>query len=473
MLDDVSSRGSSTRSAGFGCRTTAMPPRRRSSRTSGCAAGGPVAARGPVRARTTRERTVSSTSTRCTPGRGDGPVQQRQPVRAGMEVRPSAATSIRLPVRAVVVRGAGLDGGDVPAVRHDVGRSGPPQPARPATVSSSSQSVVPPGRTVVYSTPSSELPQTAREGTGRDRHRRLVGTAGSSMKSAGSAMAYRLRSTDRSRMNNLLSVDVRDPEQLGRATNATVSSRSISCWVPTRWRRSATRSWRRSSRTTWPSGPRRSHGRRRAGPVPAVHAATPAHGTGGRAIARRLLTIPACSTSSPRWSARRSARSRCSTSSRRGPRAGPAPGQHFLRAHPGDLHRGVDRDRRLRRRTAGSRSSRARTPRRWSAPNEADPTESFTRDLPSPERPERGADRNAGRATSCSSTAASSTVAAEHHRRTASAASLIFHYVPRDSVEIARFYNPLVAPDGTDVRIADATGGGPCGEGWTTGEARG
>jgi ectoine hydroxylase-related dioxygenase (phytanoyl-CoA dioxygenase family) len=51
--------------------------------------------------------------------------------------------------------------------------------------------------------------------------------------------------------------------------------------------------------------------------------------------------------------------------------------------------------------------------------------------------------------------------------------ALIFHYVPRASVEVARFYQPLVAPDGTEVRIADATGGGPCGEGWTVGGARG
>lgn len=44
--------------------------------------------------------------------------------------------------------------------------------------------------------------------------------------------------------------------------------------------------------------------------------------------------------------------------------------------------------------------------------------------------------------------------------------SLIFHYVPRAGVEIAKFYQPLVAPDGSEVRIAEATSGGPCGEGW-------
>ncbi|MFB7609780.1 phytanoyl-CoA dioxygenase family protein [Streptomyces gardneri] len=44
--------------------------------------------------------------------------------------------------------------------------------------------------------------------------------------------------------------------------------------------------------------------------------------------------------------------------------------------------------------------------------------------------------------------------------------SLIFHYVPRSSVEISQWYLPLVAPDGTDVTVAEATGGGPCGDGW-------
>ncbi|MFE9043455.1 phytanoyl-CoA dioxygenase family protein [Streptomyces sp. NPDC007818] len=48
--------------------------------------------------------------------------------------------------------------------------------------------------------------------------------------------------------------------------------------------------------------------------------------------------------------------------------------------------------------------------------------------------------------------------------------SLIFHYVPRSSVEVSRWYLPLVAPDGTEVTIAEAAGGGPCGDGWA-GEA--
>ncbi|MCF3118329.1 phytanoyl-CoA dioxygenase family protein [Streptomyces arenae] len=48
--------------------------------------------------------------------------------------------------------------------------------------------------------------------------------------------------------------------------------------------------------------------------------------------------------------------------------------------------------------------------------------------------------------------------------------SLILHYVPRASVEVAQWYLPLVAPDGADVHIAEARGGGPCGDGWA-GEA--
>jgi phytanoyl-CoA hydroxylase len=44
--------------------------------------------------------------------------------------------------------------------------------------------------------------------------------------------------------------------------------------------------------------------------------------------------------------------------------------------------------------------------------------------------------------------------------------SLIFHYVPRSSTEIARFYDPLLTPDGAEVTVAAASGGGVCGEGW-------
>jgi ectoine hydroxylase-related dioxygenase (phytanoyl-CoA dioxygenase family) len=44
--------------------------------------------------------------------------------------------------------------------------------------------------------------------------------------------------------------------------------------------------------------------------------------------------------------------------------------------------------------------------------------------------------------------------------------SLIFHYVPRTSTEIARFYHPLLTPDGAEVTVAEAAAGGACGEGW-------
>lgn len=45
--------------------------------------------------------------------------------------------------------------------------------------------------------------------------------------------------------------------------------------------------------------------------------------------------------------------------------------------------------------------------------------------------------------------------------------SLILHFVPQDSVEVARFYLPLVDPTtGADVTIDEATGGGPCGDDW-------
>ncbi len=44
--------------------------------------------------------------------------------------------------------------------------------------------------------------------------------------------------------------------------------------------------------------------------------------------------------------------------------------------------------------------------------------------------------------------------------------SLIFHYVPQASTEIAEWYQPLLRPDGSEVRITDAAGGGPCGYGW-------
>ena len=46
--------------------------------------------------------------------------------------------------------------------------------------------------------------------------------------------------------------------------------------------------------------------------------------------------------------------------------------------------------------------------------------------------------------------------------------SLIFHYIPQNSVEIARFYLPLIAPSGEEVLVAESPEGGPCGVGWTS-----
>lgn len=47
--------------------------------------------------------------------------------------------------------------------------------------------------------------------------------------------------------------------------------------------------------------------------------------------------------------------------------------------------------------------------------------------------------------------------------------SLIFHYIPQSSVEIARFYLPLIAPSGEEVPVAESPDGGPCGVGWSVG----
>ena len=44
--------------------------------------------------------------------------------------------------------------------------------------------------------------------------------------------------------------------------------------------------------------------------------------------------------------------------------------------------------------------------------------------------------------------------------------SLIFHYVPQGSTEIAAFYNPRLTQGGDEVVISAAVGGGVCGEGW-------
>lgn len=42
--------------------------------------------------------------------------------------------------------------------------------------------------------------------------------------------------------------------------------------------------------------------------------------------------------------------------------------------------------------------------------------------------------------------------------------SFICHYIGQSSEEVSRHYKPLYRFDGTEVQVADATGGGPCGE---------
>ncbi len=52
--------------------------------------------------------------------------------------------------------------------------------------------------------------------------------------------------------------------------------------------------------------------------------------------------------------------------------------------------------------------------------------------------------------------------------------SLIFHYIPQRSAEVAKFYQPLVDlsadPTDADTWITESPDGGPCGEGWAAGE---
>lgn len=47
--------------------------------------------------------------------------------------------------------------------------------------------------------------------------------------------------------------------------------------------------------------------------------------------------------------------------------------------------------------------------------------------------------------------------------------SLIFHYIPQASQEVAKFYNPLTTRTGEELDIAESTDGGACGDGWEPG----
>ncbi|KAH8658013.1 hypothetical protein BX600DRAFT_439187 [Xylariales sp. PMI_506] len=44
--------------------------------------------------------------------------------------------------------------------------------------------------------------------------------------------------------------------------------------------------------------------------------------------------------------------------------------------------------------------------------------------------------------------------------------SLIYHFIPQSSVEVAKFYLPLINPTGKEIVVAESTHGGICGDGW-------
>ncbi|WP_420000547.1 phytanoyl-CoA dioxygenase family protein [Streptomyces boninensis] len=100
-------------------------------------------------------------------------------------------------------------------------------------------------------------------------------------------------------------------------------------------------------------------------------------------------------------------------------------------------------------------------------PEEADAAQSFTRGLV---RPPAGMEArqtrmNAGDALFFHGSMVHGSLpntSADRFRR-----SLIFHYVPTGSVEVSKWYLPLVdVSTGDDVSIGEAIGGGPCGDGW-------
>ena len=99
-------------------------------------------------------------------------------------------------------------------------------------------------------------------------------------------------------------------------------------------------------------------------------------------------------------------------------------------------------------------------------PGEADTTESFTNQ--EVELPEGMTAQQTEMAAGDVLFFHGSTVHGSGPNRTADRfrRSLIFHYVPRDSTQIARFYNPLLTPAGAEVTVTLATGGGVCGDGW-------
>lgn len=99
---------------------------------------------------------------------------------------------------------------------------------------------------------------------------------------------------------------------------------------------------------------------------------------------------------------------------------------------------------------------------------EADPTVSFSNQtVPLPDLPEVQTTLAAGDVLFFHGSLVHGSLpnASDRFRR-----SLIFHYIPQASVEIAKVYQPLIREDGTECRIGESPLGGPCGDGWQTGE---
>jgi phytanoyl-CoA hydroxylase len=99
-------------------------------------------------------------------------------------------------------------------------------------------------------------------------------------------------------------------------------------------------------------------------------------------------------------------------------------------------------------------------------PEDADPTESFTgATVPVPRDQARvQSEMKAGDVLFFHGSlvhGSGPNVSADRFRR-----SLIFHYIPQASVEVATFYLPLITAGGDEVEIPGSAEGGPCGEGW-------
>jgi phytanoyl-CoA hydroxylase len=99
-------------------------------------------------------------------------------------------------------------------------------------------------------------------------------------------------------------------------------------------------------------------------------------------------------------------------------------------------------------------------------PGEADQETSFSREavrLPDDMVPERTAMEAGDAVFFHGSTVHGSgpNLTADRFRR-----SLIFHYIPQSSVQVAKFYLPLTSPTGEEILVPESAAGGICGEGW-------